>query len=221
MTDGDEPKGLRRPSIVIVSGLPRSGTSMMMQMLEAAGLSLLTDGSRPSDPDNPRGYYEFEPVKRLESDASFLAGAVGRVVKVVAPLLPSLPPDYRYRVVFIERDLDEVLSSQREMLARLGVRPAAAEEKALAKAFEGSLRRVRDWVERQEGVRACFVSHAETVEDPGRTARSVLQFVAEDPAWSNRLTVECVREGGEDRIIQRMSSVFEDSLYRSRVARPV
>jgi hypothetical protein len=101
--------------ITIVSGLPRSGTSMMMQMLEAAGLEIASDALRAADADNPRGYYELEAVKRIRDDDSFLGECVGRVVKIVAPLLPSLPEEYDYRIVFMERDLAEVLASQREM----------------------------------------------------------------------------------------------------------
>ena len=124
--------------VIVVSGLPRSGTSMIMQMLETAGLPLLTDGVRPPDADNPRGYYEFEPVKAIKTDASFLEVAVGRVVKVVAPLLPSLPPLYDYRIVFVERALCEVLASQRAMLAQRGQAAGIAEGGALAKAFSKS-----------------------------------------------------------------------------------
>ena len=115
-------------TITIVSGLPRSGTSMMTQMLEAAGFEIASDGRRVADPDNPRGYYELDAVKRLRQDTSCLAAAVGRAVKIVALLLPALSRDYDYRVIFVERELDEVLASQRAMLDRQP--PAASRQRA-------------------------------------------------------------------------------------------
>ena len=107
-------------TITIVSGLPRSGTSMMMQMLEAAGLEVATDGRRIADSDNPKGYFELDAVKRLQEDSSFLQTVVGQAVKVVSPLVPFLPSEYDYRIISMERDLDEVLASQRVMLDRRG-----------------------------------------------------------------------------------------------------
>lgn len=189
---------------------------MIMQMLETAGLPLLIDGVRPPDSDNPRGYYEFEPVKAMKTDASFLEVAVGRVVKVVAPLLPSLPPRYDYRIVFVERALCEVLASQRAMLAQRGQVAGIAEGGALAKAFESSLRTTKDWMERAKGVRVCFVSHADTVESPERTARRLLQFFASIWAGSGGSAGVGAIESERDRIVMRMTSVFEDSLYRRR-----
>ena len=106
--------------ITIVSGLPRSGTSMMMQMLDGGGLPILSDGEREADEDNPRGYLELEGTKRLRTDHSWLADAQGHVVKVIAQLIPVLPLGFGYRVIFMERDIVEVLSSQRHMLERLG-----------------------------------------------------------------------------------------------------
>ena len=106
--------------ITVVSGLPRSGTSLMMQMLEAGGMETVTDGQRAPDADNPKGYYELERVKRLKEDHAWLAEAEGKALKVVSMLLYDLPADFRYRVLFMERDLDEILSSQRTMLARRG-----------------------------------------------------------------------------------------------------
>jgi hypothetical protein len=102
--------------IIIVSGLPRSGTSLMMQILQAAGIPLLTDDSRPADEDNPKGYFEFEPVKRLEKESAWLAQAKGKAVKVVSHLLKYLPSDFNYIVLFMNRDLDEIIASQNKML---------------------------------------------------------------------------------------------------------
>jgi predicted AlkP superfamily phosphohydrolase/phosphomutase/tetratricopeptide (TPR) repeat protein len=111
---------LEDDEVVIVSGLPRSGTSMLMQMLAAGGLPVLTDGVRPADDDNPRGYFEYEPVKHIMRDRGWLAEARGRAVKVVAPLLHFLPLGLPCRVIFIDRALDEILASQRRMIERQG-----------------------------------------------------------------------------------------------------
>ncbi len=105
---------------VIVSGLPRSGTSMLMQMLVAGGLAPLTDGLRQPDEDNPRGYFEFEPIKQMAQDTSWIDQARGKVVKIVAPMIPNLPQDLPCRVILIERDLNDILSSQRQMIERRG-----------------------------------------------------------------------------------------------------
>src|SRR5512136_2813877 len=108
--------------VVVVSGLPRSGTSMLMKMLEAGGLTLVTDGQRTADEDNPKGYYEVERVKDLanETDRAWLNAARGKGIKVISYLLKSLPADLNYKVLFIRRDLDEILASQKKMLARRG-----------------------------------------------------------------------------------------------------
>ena len=108
---------MARDEIVVVSGLPRSGTSMMMKMLEAGGLTPLTDGQREADEDNLGGYYEFEQVKKMAQDSGWLEEARGKVVKVISRLLYDLPKTYHYRVIFMQRHLDEVLASQQQMLA--------------------------------------------------------------------------------------------------------
>ena len=106
--------------IIIVSGLPRSGTSLMMQMLDNGGIEVVTDNVRTADTDNPRGYYEFEQVKKIKEDVSWLPGTRGKAFKMVSQLLYELPASEKYRVIFMERDLDEMIRSQEKMLARLG-----------------------------------------------------------------------------------------------------
>ena len=150
---------------------------MMMQMLEAAGLTVVTDRRRVPDDDNPNGYFELDAVKRLRTDASFLAEAIGKVVKVVAPLLPSLPPRYDYRIVFMERDLDEVLSSQREMLERSGEAATRVDDPALKRAYARELDRVKLWLAEQPNVEATFVSHRLAFEAPAQTAETVAEFL--------------------------------------------
>jgi len=119
-----EPQANPADTVVIVSGLPRSGTSMVMQMLVAGGVQILSDGLRAADDDNPLGYFEDERVKHLHANADWLKGARGRAIKVVAPLLPYLPNDQNYRIVFNERNVDEVLASQVQMMARRGEKVA-------------------------------------------------------------------------------------------------
>ncbi len=207
--------------IVVVSGLPRSGTSMLMQMLEAGGIPLLRDEVRGADPDNPRGFFEFEPVKRLRTDAAFLSQAVGRAVKVVAPLLTSLPKRYAYRIVFIERALEDVLASQRQMLERGGAAPDPGSEAALRRAFEGALRASRDWIDREDCARACFVSHAETLDSAAGTAARIADFLASEvladglvaprlAAWTQRFAAD------REEIVRAMASVVDPALDRAR-----
>lgn len=110
----------RNDFITIVSGLPRSGTSMMMMMLEAGGIAPLADGIREADDDNPKGYYEFERVKKIKEDKAWLPDAKGKVVKMISQLLLDLPGDYQYKVIFMRRKIQEVLASQKKMLIRRG-----------------------------------------------------------------------------------------------------
>ena len=119
----DKEKTLDSNTIAIVSGLPRSGTSMLMKMLEAGGLKPLTDRVRAADEDNPKGYYEFERVKRLEKDKEWLPEARGRAVKIISMLLKHLPPGFSYKILFMLRSMDEVLASQTQMLVGGGNRP--------------------------------------------------------------------------------------------------
>lgn len=100
--------------------MPRSGTSMMMKMLEAGGMKILTDSQRTADEDNPKGYYEFELVKLIQRDKSWLPRAKGKVVKIISELLKNLPPDYQYKAIFMRRNLAEILAFQRQMLIRRG-----------------------------------------------------------------------------------------------------
>ena len=128
--------GKRQSPVIIVSGLPRSGTSMMMRMLEKGGLSLLVDGIRTPNDDNPKGYYEFERVKDLPEDIEWIDDAHGKVVKVLAELIKHLPDTHKYRIIFIQRSLDEVIASQRRMLIRRGEDPDKVSGEELKMLFE-------------------------------------------------------------------------------------
>lgn len=154
--------------IYIVSGLPRSGTSLMMQMLAAGGIPSLTDHHRTADTDNPYGYLEFERVKRLpEGDTAWLAEAQGRAVKVISALLPHLPPSHDYRILFMQRDLDEVLASQRAMLARRGEPlPASVEEAEMRTIFAAHLQQIETWLNGQANVQVLRIPYRDLVQDP-------------------------------------------------------
>ena len=165
-----------KKSIVIVTGLPRSGTSMMMQMLQAGGLPLLMDHQRPADVDNPRGYFEYEPVKRLHRDAAWLPGAAGKGVKIMAQLLGQLRPDLTCRVIFMTRNMEEVLQSQAVMLERQGRKGADLADKPLSRVFSAQARQARDLLAAR-GIPFQVVDYGEAVKDPYSAARGVNRFL--------------------------------------------
>lgn len=168
--------------ITVVSGLPRSGTSMMMQALVAAGLTPYTDGERVADESNPNGYFEHASVKGLARDARFLEQAQGKVVKVVAPLLPFLQPRFRYRVVFMERDLEEVIGSQRRMLARTGnEKTSKTYPLGLHNAFKEHLRKVERWLEQSPNVEMIRLRYDDVVADPHTAMEKVGGFLGNLP----------------------------------------
>ncbi|HPG25868.1 MAG TPA: sulfotransferase domain-containing protein [Myxococcota bacterium] len=196
--------------ITIVSGLPRSGTSLMMQMLEAAGSSIARDDERPADADNPRGYHELAAVKRIRADADFVRELEGRVVKVVAPLLVHLPSGPDYRVLFLERDLEAVLASQATMLARRGGATDADEQAALARAFGKSLERARRWLAERPAIATCFVSHARLLADPLPVALEIASFLEESGAFAE--PPDAMRRGERARA---MADVVDPTLHRA------
>ena len=133
-------------TVTIVSGLPRSGTSMMMRMLEAGGMEILTDEIRTADEDNPKGYYEFERVKQIEHDQAWLEDAKGKAVKMIVALLKHLPSGYFYKIIFMERKIEEVLASQREMLVRRGEPTDRISDEKMAALFHKHVEQVRSWI---------------------------------------------------------------------------
>ena len=162
-------------AIIVVSGLPRSGTSLMMQMLDKGGLEVMTDNIRTADTDNPRGYYEFEQVKKIKDDQTWLPGARGKVVKMVSQLLYDLPASESYRVIFMERDLDEVLASQEKMLARLS-RPAVPREQ-MKRSFTRHLEKLHDWLPRQAHLKVLRVRYDALVKEPALEAERISEFL--------------------------------------------
>lgn len=163
--------------VTVVSGLPRSGTSMVMAMLKAGGLSLLTDEARTADEDNPKGYFEFERVKRLkEGDAGWLDSAVGQVVKVISYLLPELPQGFYYDVVFVKRRLSEILASQRRMLERAGEDPDKVDQDELAEILKRHLEQVQGWLENQSNVRVVYIDYNKMLTSPDEEIRALVSF---------------------------------------------
>jgi hypothetical protein len=160
-------------AITVVSGLPRSGTSMLMKMLSAGGMPILSDGLRGANADNPAGYFEYEPVKALRRDASWMPQAVGKAVKVVSFLLPDLPTTHRYKVIFVRRALPEVLASQRQMLLRRGEAEEATGDEEMGGVYEKHLRHIYRWLARQDHLEATFLDHGAIIAEPTGAAHAV------------------------------------------------
>jgi hypothetical protein len=163
--------------ITIVSGLPRSGTSLMMQMLVAGGMTALSDGERQADTDNPRGYLEWERIKTLPTDPGCIAEAEGKVVKVISRLLLSLPADHDYQVIFVQRPLPEVLASQEAMMRRRGTYKPAANPGAIVDAFGKHLREVWAWLEGKPHVRALEVRYHDVLNEPEKVIQKLTEFL--------------------------------------------
>jgi tetratricopeptide (TPR) repeat protein len=166
----------RKDQIVIVSGLPRSGTSVMMQMLNQGGIDVLTDDNRKPDTSNPKGYFEYDPVMSLHKDNSWLDKAQNKTIKVVAPLLKFLDPQYRYKVIFMNRDLTEVVKSQQKMI---GKDPDILPIKLL-EAFKKHLNQVETWKDREPGVEFIYVNYKDVLNDTDQVLEKVISFVGQD-----------------------------------------
>lgn len=187
-----------KETITIVSGLPRSGTSMIMKMLEAGGMAILTDDIRTADEDNPKGYYEFERVKQIEHDQAWLEEAKGKAVKMISALLEHLPQGYTYKVIFMRRKIEEILASQRQMLIRRGEPTDAVSDERMAALFQKHLREVEGWIDQQPNVEVIYISYNEVLENPVEQVKRINQFL------DNRLNLE------------NMVHVIDQTLYRQR-----
>lgn len=187
--------------IVVVSGLPRSGTSLLMQMLKAGGLPVLSDGLRVADEDNPRGYFEWEPAKRLTREPELIRMAEGKAVKIVSSLLWALPPGYEYRVLYMERPLAEVAASQVAMIRRHGG-AAPLEGEALVRALAAHQQQVLALVRQIPGVALCTVRYHDVLADPFQQARRIANFLG--------MPLDC----------EAMARQADRRLYRQRVCPP-
>lgn len=187
-------------SITIVSGLPRSGTSMMMKMLAEGGLPSLTDQIRYADEDNPNGYYEFEPVKQLASGQfDWLANADGKAVKIISALLEYLPKQYRYKVIFMERQIKEILASQQKMLTRRNEKSGTADI-TMQKEFEEHLAATQYWLARQPNIDVLYVEYNAMLTNPDAHSEKIATFL-EMPLDT-----------------KKMSAVPNEGLYRNRIS---
>ncbi len=189
-------------SLIVVTGLPRSGTSLLMQMLAAGGIAVLADESRAADEDNPRGYLEFAPVKNLLKDSKWLFEGRGRVIKIVAPLLAALPPGLACRVILSERDLDEVIDSQERMLVHRNQPLAATPERRrmLKEEYVRTLVRVKAMLTRRALTQLLVIEHGNAISDPLITAEKLNTFLG------GRLDVA------------KMAAAIDPTLHRNRAA---
>lgn len=184
--------------LTIVSGLPRSGTSMMMRMLETGGLPVMIDEIRTADDDNPNGYYEFEAVKQTKEDPSWLQQSDGKVVKMVYRLLYDLPEDHTYYVLFMGRDLDEVLASQRVMLERSGAAADGITDEQMRQMFQSEIDKFFKWIAERPCFKMIRVDYNNLMQDPAAELGKVNEFL----------------EGGLD--VDAMVATVDPTLYRNR-----
>ncbi len=185
--------------IIVVSGVPRSGTSMTMKMLDAGGIPLLTDKVRLPDEDNPKGYFELESVKSLgeQDDKSWLAEARGKAIKIISHLLRELPDHHAYKVIFMNRRIQEVIRSQNKMLIRRGEELSGDDQNVNA-LFEQHLGLIQPWLRKQQNFSVLDLHYSEVVNDPLRGAAQIAEFLKTDLDQ------------------QRMASVVDPGLYRNR-----
>jgi hypothetical protein len=192
---------MNRP-IVVVSGLPRSGTSMMMRMLAEGGLQLVTDELRRPDPDNPNGYFEFETVRQMSAgNVAWLENAHGKAVKVISALLEYLPANYVYKVIFLEREIKEVLASQQKMLAHRN-EESKVDDDVLESQIQKHLSAMKPWLVRQPNMEVLFVNYNALINQPKPLCDQIIEFldlplneaqmlaVPDKKLYRNRMAVE-------------------------------
>ena len=186
--------------ITVVSGLPRSGTSMMMKMLEAGNMLMMTDKIRMADEDNPKGYYEYERVKDMENDNSWMDKAHGKTIKIVSPLLYhlNLNEDYTYKIIFMLRDLDEILASQKKMADRLGQNNDIIKDNILKEKYSLHLEEIYEWLQQQNNIDVLYANYADVLENPFAASEGIREFLDADT----------------DAV--EMAAVIDSSLYRQR-----
>ncbi len=187
--------------VVVVSGLPRSGTSMVMSMLQAGGLPLVTDEARAADEDNPKGYFEFEKIKDLAEmdDKSWLRDARGKAIKIISHLLKELPEDNYYRIIFARRDLEEIIASQNIMLDRQSESNPVDDAKAI-ELYRKHLVNVRFLVRRKPNLEMIELTYGDTLSDPRASAERINSFL------------------GGNLNTEQMSAIVDERLYRNRKA---
>ena len=188
-----------RPAIILVSGLPRSGTSMMMRILEKGGVAPMTDEIREADSDNPKGYYEFERAKKLrEGDTAWVPEAAGKSVKTISALLKHLPPEHNYQVIFMRRAMSEILASQKKMLVNRGEDPDKVDDQEMARLFESHLQEITGWLDAQKNFEVLYVNYNAMLADPEADIARINDFL------------------GGGLKTDAMAAVIDPALYRQR-----
>jgi len=185
-------------SIIVVSGLPRSGTSMVMKMLAAGGVDVVTDNIRKPDYDNPKGYFEYQKVKNLKNDSIWLKDMRGRAIKIISHLLYYLPLTLRYKIIFIERNMQEILDSQRKMYQRLQKQSDNIEDSVLVEKFNLHLQKIHDWIKIKNDIDCLHVHYSDILDDALRQSQTIQAFL--------NLPFD----------VEAMSKVVDLSLYRNR-----
>ena len=185
--------------VIVVSGLPRSGTSMVMQMLETGGLPVVTDWVRQANEDNPRGYYEYERVKNLhrDNDRAWVRDARGKAIKVISYLLKDLPATNNYQVIFMERDLHEILASQAKMLERRHAANESSDERML-ELYQDHLWQVKSLLKSRPHFQTMVVEYKDVVGNPLAQAQRLCEFL------------------GLPLGLEKMASIVDEQLYRNR-----
>jgi hypothetical protein len=166
--------------ITIVSGLPRSGTSLMMQMLEKGGMEILTDHARKADAYNEKGYCEYEKVKSIRRDNAWMQEAEGKAVKIITQLLPYIPPDHEYAVLYMVRPMEEILRSQKRMREHLPDDRESAAPEVLEQSYAKQVQRVQNWMEHDPRLRTLYVFYPEALNHPLDKAREIQSFLGLD-----------------------------------------
>ena len=185
-------------TITIVSGLPRSGTSMMMKILEAGGIDIVTDNIRKPNEDNPHGYYEYEKVKEIKEDTSWLKETRGKTFKMISQLLYDLPSNESYKVIFMQRNMNEILTSQKKMLERMGNNKDDISDEKMEEFFNKHLSKIMEWMDEREHLDVLYINYNDILVNPGEQIIILNQFL------NDKLNAE------------KAVNAIDKSLYRNR-----
>ena len=187
-----------KPFLIVVSGLPRSGTSMMMRMLEAGGVNLVVDNVRDADDDNPKGYYEDERIKNLKEDNSWLKNLDDKAVKIISLLLYHLPKTKEYKIIFMLRDMKEILLAQKRMLQRQNDKTNDIDDEILSDKFNDHLKKIKKWIKQQDHIECLYVDYHDVIKQPLKNAERVRHFL------------------NKDLNVALMAQAVDEKLYRNR-----
>jgi hypothetical protein len=190
-----------KSKVTLVSGLPRSGTSLMMQMLAAGGMPILADDERKPDVDNPRGYYEWSKITQIVQQPELLAQAEGKAVKCVFPITFSLPPNYEYKIIFMERDVEEMVRSQRKMIERLQGQPIGISDEVIIVNTKVQLAQIKGFLKAMK-IETFFVRY-----------HSIVQGAQHDPTFHPHWIADFLKIKLD---CEAMARQVDEKLYRNR-----